>query len=161
MKRVIAPLAGFALLAAAGLAAAQNGGGGGSGSAADAIHARQTHYKEIGRSMKGIMDQLHAPSPSVPAIQGYAKTIADYGPQIATWFPKGSGSTAGLKTAAKEEIWAKPQEFARQVDGFRLESAKFYAVTQHGDLDSIRAEAAKLGGACKSCHEEFRVRDEH
>ena len=129
--------------------------------AAAAITARQTHYKEIGKSTKGVFDELKKPEPSIPAIQGYARAIAVYGPQIGTWFPHGSGSEAGMKTAAKAEIWSKPQDFAKAVDGFKVETAAFYAVTQRGDLNAIRAEAPKLGATCKSCHEEFRVRDEH
>jgi cytochrome c556 len=149
-------------LAAAGLVAALPAGAQSpQQNAAEAIKARQTHYKEIGKSTKGVFDELKQPAPSVPAIQQYAKVIAAYGPQIATWFPHGTGSEAGLKTAAKAEIWAKPQEFARAVDGFKAESATFYAVAQKGDLNAIKAEAPKLGATCKNCHEQFRVRDDH
>ncbi len=128
--------------------------------AADSIKARQTHYKEIGKSTKGVFDELKKSDPSVPAIQGYARTIAAYGPQIAAWFPKGTGSEAGVKTAARAEIWAKPQDFARRVDAFKVETATFNAVAQKGDLNAIKAEAPKLGATCKGCHEDFRVRDE-
>ena len=146
-------LCGVVSLAAAALAQtpAQN--------AAESIKARQTHYKEIGKSAKGVFDELKKPQPSVPVIQGYAKTIAAYGPQIGAWFPKGTGSEAGVKTAARAEIWAKPQDFAKRVDAFKLETATFNAVAQKGDLNAIRAEAPKLGGTCKGCHDDFRVRD--
>ena len=66
-----------------------------------------------------------------------------------------------MKTAAKAEIWAKPQEFAAKADAFKVESAAFYATTQRGDLAAIKAEFPKLGETCKSCHQEFRERDEH
>jgi cytochrome c556 len=151
-----APLAlAVALAVAAGAVAqtpAQN--------AADSIKARQTHYKEIGKSAKGVFDELKKPDPSVPTIQNYAKVIASYGPQIAAWFPKGTGSEAGVKTAARAEIWAKPQDFARRVDAFKVETATFNAVAQKGDLTAIKAEAPKLGATCKGCHDDFRVRDQ-
>ena len=129
--------------------------------AAASIQARQTHYKEIGKSTKGINDELKSAAPSVASIQRYARTIATYGPQITTWFPHGTGSEAGVKTAAKAEIWAKPQEFAKDANDFKLESAAFYATAQKGDLGAIKAEFPKLGATCKACHDEFRVRDEH
>ena len=144
-------------LAAATAAAAQSP----QQNVAASIQARQTHYKEIGRSAKGINDELKSAAPSVPQIQAYAKTIAAYGPQIGTWFPHGTGSEAGVKTSARAEIWSKPDEFAKDVGAFKVESAAFYAVAQKGDLNTIRAEYPKLGETCKSCHQEFRVRDEH
>ena len=152
MSRSALPIA-IALFASAAVAQtpAQN--------VADAIKARQTHYKEIGKSMKGLSEELKAPSPSVPKVQGYARTLAVFGPQIGTWFPHGSGSEAGLKTAARAEIWARPQDFARAVDRFKVETAAFDATAQKGDLTAIRAAFPKLGGTCKGCHDDFRVKD--
>ena len=128
---------------------------------AEAVKERQAYYKEIGKATKGVFDELKTAAPSVPQIQTYAKTIDALAPQVPSWFPKGSGPEAGVKTAAKAEIWTKPADFAKAADAFRVESATFYAVAQKGDLGAIKGEAGKLGGTCKACHEEFKARDEH
>ena len=127
---------------------------------AEIVKARQEHYKTIGKSFKGAMDELKKPDPSVPALQGYAKAIDDLAPQVPTWFPKGTGIGEGVKTAAKPEIWSKPQDFAKAANGLKVEAAAFYALSQKGDVAGMKAELPKLGGACKSCHDQFKAKDE-
>ena len=127
--------------------------------ATDSIKARQTHYKEIGASFKAIRDELGKPTVDVPRVQAASARIAAYAPQISGWFPKGSGSEAGLKTAAKAEIWADPKGFAEQTDNLVAQSKRFNAVAMNGDVAQMKQAVATLGGACKSCHDRFRVKD--
>lgn len=126
---------------------------------ASVVQARQAHYKEIGKAMKGIGDSLGSPSPQLPAIQAYARQIDQLAPQIPSWFPAGSGPEAGVKTGAKPDIWAKPTEFKADAVAFATEAHHFDQVATAGDLNAIRAEALSLGKACKTCHESFRQKD--
>lgn len=127
--------------------------------AADSINARQTHYKEIGRSWKAINDQLRGDAVDKALVVKNADTLALYAPQISGWFPKGSGSEAGLKTAARAEIWGDPKGFLIQTQQFEERTKKFQAIAHNGDVAEMKTFAPQVGAACKSCHERFRVKD--
>lgn len=127
--------------------------------AAESIRARQTHYKEIGKAMKGITDELKKDNPAVATIQANAATINRLAPQVQGWFPDGSGSEAGLKTEARAEIWSKPEEFKASTQKFITAAAAFHQTAQGGDLAAIQAGVKDLGGSCKGCHDQFRVED--
>ena len=125
------------------------------------IKARQAHYKEIGRSFKGVMDEFKKPDPSVAELQRYTAAIDRLAPQILSWFPKGSGPESGVKTAALATIWQKPAEFQKDANAFALQAHTFNATALSGNLGAIRAGIQPLGEACKTCHQTFRARDEH
>jgi len=127
---------------------------------ASVIQTRQTHYKEIGKATKAIIDQLKSPTPAVPVIQAAAKQIDALAPEVPSWFPAGSGPTAGVKTQAKADIWAKPDEFKRDAAAFADAAHKLDIVAAGGDLSAIRTQAQALGQTCKTCHEAFRQRDD-
>jgi cytochrome c556 len=127
--------------------------------AAESIKTRQTHYKQMGKAMKATNDELKKDAPSVAAIQEHAATINKFAPQIQGWFPDGSGAEAGLKTRARAEIWAKPEEFRRAAANLVTAAAEYNAVAQSGDLTSIRAGVKTLGGTCKACHDKFRLEE--
>lgn len=125
--------------------------------AADSIRTRQQHYKEIGRAMKSINDELKKSSPDVAVIQAGAATIDRFAPQIQGWFPDGSGAGAGVETEARAEIWSRPEEFRRATERLMAEASRFNAVAASGDLPAIRDGLKTLGGACKNCHDQFRA----
>ena len=127
--------------------------------AAESIRTRQQHYKQIGGAMKGINAELKKNAPDTAAIEKHAATINGLAPQIQGWFPDGSGSGAGVKTAARAEIWSRPEEFRRQAQAFVAASSQFHQTAQGGDLAAIRSGVKTLGGSCKSCHDQFRVED--
>ncbi len=148
-----------AVLAAAALASVVAA----SAAAADAvgvIKARQTHYKEIGKAAKAIFEQLKSPAPSVAVIQASAKQIDALAPQVPSWFPPGSGPAPGVKTTAKADIWAKPEDFKRDATAFAEAAHKLDVAAAGGDLAAIRPQVQALGQTCKTCHEAFRERDD-
>ena len=125
--------------------------------ATDSIRARQTHYKEIGASFKIIRDELAKPAVDKAKVQAASAKLAAFAPQISGWFPKGSGSEAGLKTAAKAEIWADPKGFNEQAETFVARTKRFNAIAMNGDVAEMKQAIPQLGAACKSCHDRFRV----
>jgi cytochrome c556 len=144
----------------AGLLLACLGGGVVAADMAGVVHDRQAHFKQIGKAAKGIKEALGAPAPDVKAIQGYAKTIDQLAPQLPTWFPAGSGPQPGVKTEAKAVIWTKASDFKSAADGFASEAKRFDAVAAGGDAAAIRAGYGALGKACKTCHDQFREKDD-
>lgn len=125
----------------------------------DSINARQTHYKAIGGAFKTVRDELGKTQVDKPAVIKAADTLALYAPQINGWFPNGSGSEAGLKTAARAEIWSDPKGFLEQTKQFEERTKKFQAIAHNGDVAEMKTFLPQLGAACKSCHDRFRVKD--
>lgn len=126
--------------------------------ATDSIKARQSHYKEIGASFKTIRDELGKPAVDKAKVQDAAAKMAAFAPQITGWFPKDSGSEAGLKTGAKAEIWSDPKGFQEQAENFVAQTKRFNAVAMNGDVAQMKQAIPTLGGACKSCHDRFRIK---
>lgn len=122
----------------------------------EVIKAREVHYKEIGKAMKGIGDELKKSAPDVKVIQANAATIDRLAPQVPGWFPAGTGPEAGVKTEARAEIWTKPQEFSAAATNFATAAKQFNATAQTGDVAAIGAAMKQLGGTCKGCHDKFR-----
>jgi cytochrome c556 len=128
------------------------------------MHARHEHYEEMGKAMKGIGDQLKSSDPQLHVIRQHAALIAEYGPQVLTWFPEGSGPETGRRTRAKAEIWSDGETFRQRAQAFEAEAANFSRVAQGTDIAGIRAAQAELANTCKNCHDRFRgpeLDDEH
>ncbi|UVO52601.1 cytochrome c [Sphingomonas sp. SUN039] len=126
---------------------------------ADVIAARQANYKQIGKAMKGIGDELRKPEPSVPVIQASAKTIVGLAPHVLKWFPKGTGPEAGVKTGALPAVWEKWPDFKIAAVKMFAASKALDAAAATGDLAKIKPAVGALGGTCKGCHETFRAKD--
>lgn len=76
----------------------------------------------------------------------------------AMW-PAGSDNTGEMKgkTRAKPEIWAN---YPKVVEKFEaLQAAATNMAAAAGTLDGVKGAIGDLGGACKSCHDDFRAKD--
>jgi cytochrome c556 len=124
-----------------------------------AMRARHEHFEEMGRAMKGVVTQLKAGSPDVPAIQRHAATIAGFGRQLPSWFPAGTEAREGRRTRAKGEIWSDAAGFRTAADRFAQASAAFDQAARSGDLGAIRAARGTLGETCGNCHDHYRARE--
>lgn len=124
-----------------------------------AIKERQDFYKDIGKSMKGIGEELKSSSPNVADIQKYSAAIDAAAPKAPSFFPAGTGPEAGVKTGAKAEIWQKPDEFKKDAADFAAAAHTLNVAAQSGDVAAVKDAAGKLGEACKACHQTFREKD--
>jgi cytochrome c556 len=131
----------------------------GAATPAGVITARQDAYKQIGKANKGINDELRKPAPAMAAIQANATILDTLAPRVPSWFPKGSGPEAGVKTAALPAIWQRNPEFQAAARNFAAAAHNFRAAAASGDVNRVRAAAPALGAACHTCHETFRARD--
>lgn len=138
-----------AVIAAAAMAAAP----------ADIIQTRQQGLKDMGAATKMIRDELKG-TPDVEKIKVSSATIQKTADAMATWFPKGSGSEAGVKTAAKPEIWTDPDGFAAARQALVEQSAKLSDAAKSGDAEAIGASFKGIGKSCGGCHEKFRVKED-
>jgi cytochrome c556 len=128
---------------------------------AQAVATRQAHFKDQGRTFKAIIDELKKDQPEKAVIATNAAKLENLASQLPTWFPKGSGPEAGVKTGAKPEVWSDPNGFATVAAGLRTETAKLDQFAQAGDLAALKTQVRAVGGACKACHDKYRVPETH
>ena len=57
---------------------------------------------------------------------------------------------------AREAIWTNKPAFDKKADDLQAAAAALEAAAQKGERSAILDAASKVGGACKSCHEDFR-----
>jgi len=62
------------------------------------------------------------------------------------------------ETKAKPEIWTEKAKFDDYASKMQTEMAKLAAVAKTGNVDNIKAAVNATGGACKSCHDDFRAK---
>ncbi len=127
---------------------------------ADAVKARQSNFKAMGKDFKGINEQLKTDKPDLAAIKIAAADVKAYAAQLPSWFPKGSGPETGLKMQAKAVIWTDGQTFATAAHNFQVEAAKLAALSAAStDLVALRAQVKATGKTCGACHDKFREKD--
>ncbi|MEA3060246.1 MAG: hypothetical protein QOJ94_27 [Sphingomonadales bacterium] len=123
-----------------------------------AIPARQMGMKQVGRTFKGINDQLHGGAPDAAAVAAGARQLADLARKVPSWFPAGSGPETGVKTAAKAEIWAQPADFhAKALALANATAALDRAAAKSADPAVLQPLVAQVGGACKACHTAYKA----
>ena len=114
------------------------------------IRDRHELMEGIGKNAKIIGDALKAGNAA--PVAGAAEKIAADAPKIAALFPPGSTNP---KSRAKPEIW---QSWPKFEEGAKQLQAKATAVAAAAkDGGDVGAAAKTLFGACKSCHDQFRV----
>lgn len=123
---------------------------------ADTIRTRIAGYKDLGAAFKAVNDGLRG-TPNVAAIRAATPRITAHARAQYAWFPRGTGPGPGLKTGAKPEIWTQAGQFKAAQDAFAGQAAALQRAAAGGNVDAIRAEARKLGGTCKGCHDSFRA----
>ena len=129
---------------------------------ADIIKARQQHLKDVGKAAKAISDQLKSGSPDKDIVLASATDIDKILKDMPTWFPKGTGPEVGVKTAAKPEIWAQPDDFRKAYDNAQAAADKLAQVAATGDANAEATAFMSLGmNGCQNCHKQFRVKQEN
>lgn len=121
------------------------------------VRSRIAGYRDLGAAFKAVNDGLRGGNAQPAQIQQQARRIVAASQAQYRWFPAGSGAQAGVKTAAKPEIWAQAPRFRAAQDAFAAQAAQFQRAAAGGNVDAIRSEARKLGGTCKGCHDTFRT----
>jgi len=154
LKRPSKPAAVAAAIAlvACGAAVAQS-------RAAATIQARQASLKQLGGAFKAINDELKKDAPDPAVLRANSARMSTLASRLPTWFPTGSGAEAGLKTGAKPEIWSDPNGFADATKALQGQTGRLAQLGAGGDLAAFRAQVRPVGGACKGCHDKYRVEE--
>jgi len=126
-----------------------------------AIPARQMGMKQIGRTFKGINDQLHASAPDAQALKLGSAQLAQLATQVPSWFPAGSGPDQGVKTAAKADIWTNQADFKAKAAALATATRALADGAAHSSDPAVLTPLVhQVGGACKACHDAYKVHDD-
>ena len=141
-----------ALLLTAGIAVAAT--------PADGIRHRIAGYRALGAAFKTINDTIRSGDFQSVRLRQAAGQITATSRMQYQWFPASTGPQAGIKTAARQEIWSRAGEFRAAQDEFARQAAVFERTVASGDEAAIRSGARQLGAKCKACHDSYRLSDD-
>jgi len=123
---------------------------------ASVVQARSDYFHGLGKSFKGLRDELKAPSPDLAQVRKYTGDLAAAAPKLPAQFPTGSGPQPGVKTEAKAEIWSNAAEFRQDAAALATAAQALNMAAQGNDVAAIRTATDTLGKTCKTCHMSFR-----
>lgn len=124
------------------------------------IKERRDNFEAIGKAFKAVRGELEKDAPDFTLIAASATDINTRAMKIEGHFPAGTSVDDGIKTEALPAIWEKPAEFSAAAKKLVDESAKLTELAAGGDKAAVGAQAMTMGGACKGCHDKFRLDDE-
>ena len=125
--------------------------------AADVIAARQAGYKATLANVGAVKKALDAGA-DLTTVASNAQGVADWGHKIPTMFPVGSGTAAGVKTAALPEIWANKADFDKLAGNLATEATKLAVALKANDKAAATTAFAATGAACGACHKTYRAK---
>jgi cytochrome c556 len=124
---------------------------------AKAAHLRHEKMERLGKTFKGLNDELKKKSANKTAVASHARTMKALAEELPGWFPKGSGQEARPKSEARAEIWSDAAGFSTVAANLRTQTAKLNDLAAAGDLEGVKTQVRATGGACKACHDKYRV----
>ena len=120
-----------------------------------AAEYREAIFEAIGGHMSAMVGIIKGEVPHRQDLALHAKGIAALAPVTQHIFPADSYIEGGH---AKAEIWSDPDAFAERRQNFLDAAAALGAVADSGDQAAFMGAFKTLGGACKGCHDNFRVK---
>ncbi len=121
------------------------------------VHARQIHFKTLGKTAKSLRDQIWRSHPNWNVVANDANQIERLASALPSWFPAGSGKGHGIRTRASATIWSQPQQFARAARRLFNRAKDLNQAAAGRNLRALRLRIRALGQACASCHRRFRA----
>ncbi len=123
------------------------------------VAARSDYFHGLGKSFKGLREELKGSSPDLNLVRKYTGDIAAAAPKLPTQFPAGSGPQPGIKTEARAEIWSDGAKFRQAAAALNTAAQTLNTAAQGSDIGAIRTATDALGQTCKTCHMTFRKED--
>jgi cytochrome c556 len=131
----------------------------------DQIKVRQSAYSFLGWNTAKIKTQVVDKPDSynkeqVIAAANVIAAIANSG--LGSLYGPGTDQGIGWKkTALKPEFFEKQDEAKKLATDFNREANEFAKIAATGNVNEIKEKFGKLGESCKSCHQSFRIREQH
>ena len=121
------------------------------------VETRQQKFKEMGKSMKTINEQLKSANADIAAIQQAANVLADHAKALESWFPVGTGQDAKLDTDALPEIWQQKAQFKESAQKLLNTTATLAQQAQAGQTSVLAKSLKDVKDSCSACHKNFRA----
>lgn len=125
----------------------------------DAIKHRQAGYAFMGWNMSRIKANLDGNYNKDEVIKAAnaIQAVANSG-MGALYVPGSEKGTGFNPTAAKPAIFTDKEGVTKVAVAFIKEANEMAKVAAAGDAAASREQFGKLGGTCKGCHDEYRVK---
>ena len=121
------------------------------------VEARRATLKKMGAALKAIVEQLKTEVPDTARMTTAAQFISSNAPQLAGWFPAGTGPDSGVDTDALPYIWKERGKFDSLAERLVTESKTLTTTLGAADLGAIKTQAKVVAEACATCHHSFRA----
>lgn len=133
---------------------------------ADAAFTQEMKPEEIIKARQGLMEAVRmqigpivavvkGAAPLSPATAEAADTIVGLAHALKSAYGKGTESLPG--SHAKAEAFSDPK-FLEGYDKLAAAATKLAADARANNLDAVKADLGDVGGACKGCHDNYRVK---
>jgi len=122
----------------------------------DAIKYRKNALFVMQQNFGRVAGMAAGKVPFDAKVAAESAAVADYVGKL-PWAGFGPGTDKG-DTKAKPEIWTNKAKFDEAAGKLQTEMGKLAAVAKTGKLDDIKLAVNAVGGACKSCHDDFRAK---
>jgi cytochrome c556 len=119
------------------------------------VAERMSVMTEVADSMKTVGEMLSGRQKFDPAaIRASIKELQENCHQASEQF---SAGTRDHKSRASQAVWENPVEFNSEMKQLEAAVKALVAASEAEASSEIRAPFIKVGQACSSCHERFRV----
>ena len=120
------------------------------------VKERMQLMKSYAASMKKINKEFRdKTSVNYVLIKLEANDIAESSQKIMELFPPGSG---GGMSEASLKIWQQPSDFKNIIEDLNQAAQRLAQATSTGVPNLVIEKFRALGGTCKKCHREYRVK---
>lgn len=123
------------------------------------VKERMDAMKLMGAAMKAAAGALASgPAYDAAIIEASAKVLGNHAAKMVSLFPDTAMSRGSKASEAAPAIWEKQDEFLALATKLSDESSKLAETADSGDQSAVKAQFQVVGGVCKACHEQFRIK---
>lgn len=125
----------------------------------DAIKYRQSGYAFMAWNMGRIKQNVEGNfnKDEVVKAANAIQAIANSG-MGALYLPGTDKGKGWEESRAKPEIWTDKEKMGKVATEFVKEANEMAKIAAGGDAGAVKAQLGKLGGTCKGCHDDFKVK---
>lgn len=122
-----------------------------------AAHHREAVFGLLGSNMGPLGAMAKGKIPlNAKTVEKHATRINQLSLMIAD-YSKTDTSGFKVKTEALDDIWKKPEAYAKRINDLTKASANLQAVALSGDTAAIKRAIGGVGKTCGGCHDDFRA----
>ncbi|OQW45658.1 MAG: hypothetical protein A4S16_00200 [Proteobacteria bacterium SG_bin6] len=124
-------------------------------SAAELVAARQAGFRLMAADFVGLKAAIDR-GDDVKRLAFPAGAIAGWGKALPGLFPAGSATP---ESKALPSVWSDRAGFEAAAAKLAIEAGKLAELAKAGDTTGFAGQYQAVGGACKACHDKYRVEE--